>query len=60
MKKKMELTGKIYTIELLSGMIFYVLGIGLITPPTNSPKIKYLGMGLLIVVQLFVITFNSD
>lgn len=58
MKKKMNLTGKIYTIELLSGMIFYGIGILLITPPTNPLVIKYIGVGSLIVLQLVIIIFT--
>lgn len=54
MKTKMNLTGKIYTIELLSGMIFYSLGILFITPPTTPEIIKNLAIGLMILVLLII------
>lgn len=54
MKTKMNLTGKIYTIELLSGMIFYSLGILFITPPTTPEIIKNLAIGLMILVLIII------
>ncbi|MBM7690503.1 hypothetical protein BCR24_15895 [Enterococcus ureilyticus] len=54
MKTKMNLTGKIYTIELLSGMIFYSIGILFITPPTTPEITKYLAIGLMILVLLII------
>lgn len=55
MKKEFNLTGKIYTIEFLSGMIFYVIGVFLVTPATNPIYVKYLGIGSLAFIQLIFI-----
>ncbi|EOL49964.1 hypothetical protein [Enterococcus caccae] len=54
MKTKKNLTERIYTIELLSGMIFYSLGILFVTPPTNSEFTKYTIGGLMILVLLII------
>lgn len=52
MKKEMNLTGKIYLVEFLSGMIFYGIGIFLLTPATSPVAVKYIGIGILSLVLL--------
>lgn len=55
MKKALNLTAKIYTIEFLSGMFFYSLGILITTPPTNPEIFKIIGIGSMLLILLAVI-----
>lgn len=59
MKKESSLTGKIYVIEFLSGMIFYVIGILLITPISNPPILKTIVLGATITVQALIIIYTA-
>lgn len=60
MKKELNLTGKIYTIEFLSGMIFYVIGVFLVTPATDPMYVKYLAIGFLVMIQLLIVTILTN
>ncbi|WP_208559152.1 hypothetical protein [Marinilactibacillus kalidii] len=55
----MNLTARIYLLEYLSGMIFYSIGIFLITPPTDPAFVKYIFVGgmLLILVGIWINTY---
>lgn len=55
MKKEMNLTGKIYLVEFLSGMLFYGMGILFITPPTEPIMVKYIGIGCLSLIELAIL-----
>lgn len=54
----MNLTTKIYLMEYLGGMIFYSIGIFLITPPTNPGFVKYIGIGGMLLILLGVWTYT--
>lgn len=52
MKKEQELTDKIFKLELLSGFIFYGIGILMVTPATTPEIVKYIAVGGLIIIEI--------
>ncbi|MHC5248102.1 hypothetical protein [Enterococcus sp. LJL90] len=59
MKKKIRLTSKIYSIEFLAAMLFYSIGVSLSTPNTNPIYLKYLVMGVMLVIISAIILWIS-
>lgn len=57
MKKEQKLTDKIFKTELLSGFIFYGIGIFMMTPETTPEIIKYIGVGGLIIIEIGIGTY---
>jgi hypothetical protein len=57
MKEKENLTKKIFKIELLSGAIFYGIGLLLITPSTDPAFIKYIAIGGMFVIEISILIY---
>lgn len=55
MTHTLTLTEKVFKLEFLVGMIFYAIGIILITPATTPMLIKYIAVGILLFVLLLII-----
>lgn len=52
MKKEQTLTEKIFVLEYLSAAILFGIGIFLVTPDTDPPFIKLIGVGALLLIML--------
>lgn len=59
MKIAQSLTSKIYLIEFLSGSIFYVIGILLLTPASNPLFFKYVVLGSLMTPTIIIIVYTA-
>jgi len=54
MEKEQKLTDKIFKLELLSGFIFYGIGILMMTPSTTSEIVKYIAVGGMTIIEIVI------
>lgn len=54
MKNEQKLTDKIFKLELLSGFIFYGIGILMMTPATTPKIVKYIAIGGMTIIEIVI------